>query len=185
MKKVALRFVVLSVLVAGFGFYWTQTSWCTDCETQRWNAFIAANDNYTTTFNSWYRDQPISCLSSCQASCQQTCGAIADPQQRQDCFTACNANLPNCTSNCRQTRNNDFIAARDALGSAGSEPCPVNPDYCDAARIAIQQCNAQYAAHFENPMIDPTTGGYDSEWYNMVIFESFTCRSASGIDNCQ
>jgi hypothetical protein len=168
--KILVRVMFCIGLLVMTMWIYVQPNSALDCESDRWDAFMSANDTYTTTFRSWYFGDPV----SCQTTCTQSCNGSSDPQ----CVS-------NCVSSCDTTRYNDFTTAQNGLVSAASQPCPINPDYCDNARYQNDLCNLQYTNYIENPVIDPETGEWDQEWFSMVMTEGQSCTRASGIDNCR
>ena len=151
-----------------------RASW--DCEIDRFNAFMSANDTYTTTFRSWYFGDPTSCYTQCVNQCNQ----LPAGPQRDDCM----ANLSTCISNCDASRYTSFSSAQDALVAAANTPCTYNPDFCDNARYLRDQCVWNYNLQMENPVLDENQE-IDGTWWNTVITEYFSCRAASGIDQCE
>lgn len=174
--KLALFLGIVFSLLLGPSLVGIQPSYAhrsIDCETERFNAFMGANDQYTSTFRSWYFGLPV----SCQQQCAPTCNPISDPYLKGLCFS-------NCITSCDNSRYSSFTTAQNALVSAASEPCPHDPDYCAQAFTAHQQCIATYFLHWENPVYDEN-GNIDGTWLSFVADEVMACRTASGIDNCQ
>jgi hypothetical protein len=176
MKKLALLLGIVLSLLLGHGLVGTQPSYAIDCEVERFNDFMDANAQYTSTFRSWYFDEPLSCQQECTATCDQ----ISDPNARQTCMN----NLSNCISNCDASRYNSYTSAQDNLMAVASRPCSYNPDQCGEARWRRDLCNAAYNAHWGNPVYDGN-GNIDGNWMFYVFQEYMACRAASGIDNCE
>lgn len=146
-----------------------------DCELDRFNAFMNANDQYTTTFHSWYFGQPVSCSIQCQNECNQ----LPEPQR-----TSCQANLSSCVTSCDSARFNTFTSAEDALISAANQYCSYNLDFCSQARGIRDQCVATYFGHMENPVLDGN-GDIDLVWADMIITQYSSCIAASGVNYCE
>lgn len=166
--------MILSVLL-GTSLVGTQPSFAHmsfECEIDRFNAFMNANDQYTTTFHSWYLGQPVSCEQQCTTQCNGLSGSA---------WTTC---MNNCNNSCNSSRYTSFTGAQDALIAAGNQTCPYNPDFCDAARAMRDQCNLTYSSHMENPVLDGN-GNIDDIWLDAVLTEYMSCRTASGIDSCE
>jgi hypothetical protein len=124
--------MVLSVLVVQL-LVETRPSYAYfDCKSDRWEAFMNANDTYTTSLRSWYWQEPVSCLQQCSDQCQSLSGSV---------HTAC---MDSCLNNYNDERFNTFNDAQDALISAVNQSCPFNPDFCDQARYNRDQCVATY-----------------------------------------
>lgn len=138
-----------------------------DCEIDRFNAFMNANDQYTTTLYSWYFGQPISCTEECTPQCDDSIWC-----------------LNNCISNCNSSRYNSFSGAQNALIAAANQPCSYNPDFCDAARAMNDQCVFTYNSQMANPVLDGN-GDIDGIWWDAVWTEYMACVTASGIDSCR
>jgi hypothetical protein len=143
-----------------------------DCESDLWNAFIAANSTYTSTFRSWYRGDPISCNQQCTPQCNGLSGAA---------LTTC---MNNCITSCDSTRFAAFQGAQQGLIDVASQTCPVSQDQCAAARARRDACNATYQAHLADPMLDEN-GNYDLTWLGMVFEEHSSCMAASLIEACE
>ena len=143
-----------------------------DCEMDRFNDFMNANDQYTNTFRSWYFGQPVSCYDQCTPQCNGLTGSA---------WTDC---MNTCISNCDSSRYNSFTSAQDALIAAANQTCSYNPDFCAQARSLRDQCVATYNAHMENPVLDEN-GEIDGVWWDTVVTEYMSCRTASGIDSCE
>ncbi len=169
--------IVLSVLL-GQSLAGTQPSYAYmfDCEMDRFNAFMNANDQYTTTFRSWYFSDPI----SCQTQCTNQCNQLATQAERDQCM----ANLSTCVNNCDTSRFNSFTTAEDNLMMAASMTCSYNPDFCGQARALRDQCNATFSGQMENPVLDENEE-IDGVWLGTVTTEFWACRTASGIDSCE
>lgn len=181
MKKftLALRLTFVFCMLIGCGLLWSpahQARSFYDCEIDRFNDFMAADSLYTTTFRSWYRNDPTSCTSDCTNQCNQ----ITNPTARQQCFD----NINSCIASCDTGRYNDFTAAQDNLVSVGNRVCSYEPDFCAEARAQRDQCNLNHQANWENPMYDEN-GNYDDTWLSFVFEDYSTCRAASGIDQCE
>lgn len=181
MKKftLALRLTFVFCMLIGCGLLWSpanQAHTFYDCEIDRFNDFLDANSLYTTTFRSWYRNDPISCSTQCTNQCNQ----ISNPTQRQECMN----NINTCIASCDTGRYSDFTSAQDNLVSVGNRVCSYEPDFCAEARYQRDQCNLNNSANWENPMYDEN-GNYDDEWLSFVIEASMSCRAASGIDQCE
>jgi|GEM_PF-2837979 len=143
-----------------------------DCELDRFNAFMNANDQYTNTFRSWYFSDPT----SCQQECTPQCNGLSS-----SAWTTC---MNNCTSSCDSSRYNSFTGAQDTLMAAANQTCSYNPDFCAQARALRDQCVATYNSHMENPVLDGN-GDVDVIWADTVMTEYMACRTASGIDSCE
>lgn len=165
--------MVLSVLL-GASLLGIQPGYAymTDCEMDRFNAFMNANDQYTTTFRSWYFGDPVSCTAQCSPQCQGLSGSA---------WSTC---MSDCISSCDSSRYNSFTGAQDALISAAGMTCSYNPDFCAQARALRDQCNLTYSSHMENPVLDEN-GDIDGTWWNTAWTEYMACRTASGIDSCE
>lgn len=177
--KLTLRLTFVLCLLISCGLIWTQPNSAGnfyDCEIDRFNDFMDANSLYTTTFRSWYRNDPI----SCQTQCTNQCNQISDPIERQQCMN----NIGSCMSACDSGRYNDFTSAQDNLISVGNRTCSYNPDQCAEARYRRDQCNLNRMAQWENPMYDEN-GNYDNTWLSHVFEEYNTCFAASGINQCE
>lgn len=143
-----------------------------DCESALWDAFMNANDTYTSTFRSWYLGQPETCLHHCQTQCSGLSGTA---------YSAC---IDSCLTNCNNERYDAFSDAQDALMSAVSQPCQFNPDACDQARYNRDQCVATYNLEWQYPVLD-ANNNVDETWSNMVSTEFSSCMAASGIMACE
>ena len=166
--------IVLSVLVVQL-LAGTQTSHAYfDCESNRWNAFLNANDTYTTTLHSWYWQQPESCQTECERQCAYLIGV-------PDFHRAC---MEDCEPTCVNTRYDSFVDAQDALITAANMSCPFNPDVCDQARYNRDQCVATANLEWQNPGLDGN-GDVDPVWSDAVSNEYFACIAASGIMGCE
>ena len=164
--------MVLSVLMAQL-LAGTQPSYAYfDCETNRWNAFLNANDTYTTTLRSWYWGQPVSCFTECQPQCAQLSGSA---------WSTC---MQNCVNNCNDTRYGAFVGAQNSLLAAVNMTCPFNPDVCDQARYNRDQCVATYNLEWQYPGLDGN-GNVDEVWADAVSTEFSACMAASGIMGCE
>ena len=147
-----------------------------DCEMDRFNDFMNANDTYTTTFRSWYFGDPISCMTECSNQCNQL---PAGPQRDQ-----CMASISTCLSNCDSSRYDSFTSAQDALIMAANQPCTYEPDFCAEARYLRDLCVLTYNSQMENPVLDENQQ-IDGTWWGVVSTEYWSCRTASGIDQCE
>lgn len=143
-----------------------------DCETNRWDAFMNANNQYSSTFYSWYLGQPVSCNTECQSQCNGLSGAA---------WTTC---MSDCIATCNNTRYNAFDSAQDALISAANQSCPFNLDECAAARARRDGCVSTVNGQLENPILDGS-GNPDQEWLNMIATEYGSCLAASGVSGCE
>jgi hypothetical protein len=141
----------------------------TDCELQRFNDFLGANDQYTSTFRSWYFDDPV----SCQQECTTACAGSSNPSCIADCVVSCDI-----------SRFNSFTTAQNNLMEVAFRGCSYNPNVCGEAHWRADLCNAANAAHWENPVFDEN-GNIDGNWMFFVFQEHMACRAASGIDNCE
>jgi len=174
MKKIATVLVlgvVLSVLLVN-SFVGTRPAYARvsfDCESERFDAVLAADANYTSAFRLWYRNDP----STCQQQCTTQCNGSPNPTCVDDCLASCPAE-----------RYDAYVDAQDALSAAGSAPCAYNPDQCADARDKVAQCQAMRAGQWENPMYD-ANGNIDNEWRMHVTMEYMTCYGASGMNNCE
>jgi hypothetical protein len=139
-----------------------------DCESDRWNAFLNANDTYTSTFRSWYFGEPVSCIQVCQNQC-----GPSNPTCMQACLNTCDTE-----------RYNAFTSAQDALLAAVNQSCPVNPDFCDQARYNRDQCVWDYNLAWQYPELDGN-GNVDETWANTVSTTYSACWAASGINSCE
>jgi hypothetical protein len=143
-----------------------------DCELDRFNAFMNADNQYTTTFQSWYFNQPVSCATECVTQCP---GLSGSPLQ------TC---LGNCIASCENSRFTAFMGAQDALIAAATRTCEYNPDFCHTARYTFDQCQFTFNSQMENPVL-AENGDIDGIWADAVYTEYMACRTASGIDYCQ
>ena len=145
------------------------------CEIERFYAFLAASDTYTTTFRSWYLGDPTSCLQECTSQCNQ----LQEPDK-----STCLSNINTCITNCDSNRYTTFSNAQDNMINVGNQPCPFDPDFCEEARNQNAECGNIYAAHMANPVLDENEE-IDDTWWLTVWTEYSTCRTASGIDQCE
>ena len=132
MKKTtrALLLGIVFSLLLGHGLVGIQPSYAhfrPDCEWDRFNAFMNANDQYTGTFYSWYFGQPV--------SCQQQCGG---------CNPINNPSCADCINSCDNSRYNSFRDAQDGLITAASQTCPQNLDACAEAHYRKDQCDTAF-----------------------------------------
>lgn len=146
------------------------------CEIERFYAFLAASDTYTSTFRSWYLGDPTSCTTQCTNQCNQ----LPTQQEQAQCLS----NLSACVSSCDSSRYQTFSNAQDAMITAGNQPCQFDPDFCEEARNQNAHCGNTYAAHMANPVLDENQE-FDGTWWSTVFTEYMTCRTASGIDQCE
>jgi hypothetical protein len=166
--------VLLVQLMAG-----TQSSYAYfDCESQRWESFLNANDTYTTTLRSWYWQQPESCQTECASQCAYL---ISFPDLYRGCLDIARES---CEPNCMNTRYDSFVDAQDALLSAVNMSCPFNPDVCDQARYNRDQCVATANLEWQNPGLDEN-GNVDLIWSDAISTEFSACMAASGIMACE
>jgi hypothetical protein len=145
------------------------------CEIERFYSFLAASDTYTSTFRSWYLGDPTTCTTECT----NQCNAMQEPQKSQ-----CLANLNTCITNCGNTRFSAHTSAEDAMITAANAPCQFDPDFCEEARNQNTECGLIYAGHMANPVLDENEE-IDDTWWSTVWTEYMTCRTASGIDQCE
>lgn len=143
-----------------------------DCEMERFNAFMNANDQYTTTFHSWYFGSPVSCATQCSSQCNGLSGSALN-----DC-------MDSCITSCDNARFNTFTSAEDALISAANQYCSFNLDFCAQARAIRDQCVADYFAQMENPVLDENEE-IDVVWAEMIMTQYSSCIAASGVNNCE
>ena len=143
-----------------------------ECEISRFNAYMNANDQYTTTFRSWYFGQPMSCQDQCIPQCNGLSGSA---------WTTC---MNNCINSCNSSRYSSFMGAQDALIAAGNQMCPYNIDFCDTARTLRNQCQNGFNTQMAEPVLD-ANGDIDSVWWDSVFTRYESCRAASGIDFCE
>ena len=162
--------VLLGASLVGTPPGYAHMSW--DCEIDRFNAFMNANDQYTTTLYSWYFGQPVSCQQECTPQCNGLSGSA---------WTTC---MNNCINSCDSSRYNSFAGAQNALIAAANQTCSYNPDFCDAARAMNDQCVFTYNSQMANPVLDGN-GDIDGIWWNAVWTEYMACVTASGIDSCR
>jgi hypothetical protein len=174
MKKITTILVigvVFSVLL-GHSFVGTRTSYARvsfDCESDRFNAVLAADSTYTSAFRLWYRNDPT----TCQQQCTAQCSGSSSPTCVSDCLDSCPTD-----------RHDAYLSAQDALSAAGSAPCSYNPDQCADARDKRDMCLATLNGQWENPMYDENNN-IDINWRFYVSNEYMTCYAASGMDNCE
>lgn len=164
--------VVLSVLLVN-SFVGTRPAHARvsfDCESDRFNAVLAADATYTSAFRLWYRNDPTTCAQQCTAQCSSS------PTPTQ-CYS-------DCMTSCPTDRYNSYTSAGDALAAAGSTPCAYNPDQCADARDKRDQCLATLNAQWENPMYDENNN-IDINWRFYVSSQYMACYAASGMDNCE
>lgn len=147
-----------------------------DCEIDRFNDFMAANDTYTTALQSWYFHNPTSCYTQCENQCAQMPPGTARDQ--------CMANISSCEASCDSDRFDAFTNAGAAMVAAGNQTCTYNPDYCDEARSLRDQCVATYQGQMANPVLDENNE-IDDVWWSAVVEERFACLAASGINACE
>jgi len=173
MRKITtvLGIGVVFCALLGSSFVGTRPSYAGfDCESDRFNAVLAADANYTSAFRLWYRNDPTTCAQHCTSQCANAPSPTA-------CYDSCTASCPN-------ERYQGYVSAGDALAAAGSTPCAYNPDYCAQARANRDQCLATRNAQWENPMYDEN-GNIDMNWQMYVSNEYMACYGASGMDNCE
>ena len=162
--------VLLGASLVGTPPGYAHMSW--DCEIDRFNAFMNANDQYTTTLYSWYFGEPVSCATECTPQCE----GLSGPD-----LTTC---MTNCISSCNSSRYNSFSSAQSALIAAANQPCSYNPDFCDAAVSMYEQCVFTYNSRMAEPVLDGN-GEMDGTWWSSVLTEYTACVTASGIDSCR
>jgi hypothetical protein len=165
--------MVLSVLIgASLVSMQPAYAYMSDCEMDRFNAFMNANDQYTSTFRSWYFGEPESCTTQCSPQCQGLTGSA---------WTTC---MNDCISSCDSSRYNSFTSAQDSMIAAANQTCSYNPDFCAQARALRDQCVMNFNSQMENPVLDEN-GEVDVIWGDAVITEYMSCRTASGVDSCE
>lgn len=164
MKKIKLALIlgVVFILLLGPGSMGTQPSYAIDCELQRFYDFLDANDQYSTTFYSWYFDEPVSCY--------------------QECYGA--ANPPVCEIECRNLRYNSFTSAQDSLVQVAGRDCSYNPNMTGEVQAQYNQCLSTFNAHWASPVYDENSN-IDGTWFSFINQEYMACRLASGIDDYQ
>lgn len=146
------------------------------CEIERFYAFMAANDTYTSTFRSWYFGDPTSCTTQCTNQCNQ----LPTQPERDQCLS----NTAACVSSCNSSRFGAFTSAQDSMITAANAPCTFDLDFCEEARSLATECGNIYAAHMANPVLDENQQ-IDGTWWSTVFTEFTSCRTASGIDQCE
>jgi hypothetical protein len=160
--KPALILGVVFILLLGPGSMETQVTYAIDCELQRFSDFLDANDQYSTTFYSWYFDEPV--------RCQDECLWAAFPLI--------------CEEECRNSRYNSFVGAQEALIQVAGRSCTYDPNRFGEVQAQYNQCLSTLNGHWASPVYDEN-GNIDGTWFSFINQEFMACRLASGIDNYQ
>lgn len=175
-RKTRLVFIGLALsLLVGVSLVGTQPSHADlACELQLANDWWAADSQYTSTFNSWYRGQPTSCSDQCATT---TCSGLSGSQ-----LTTC---MTNCVNSCDSTRFSAFQSAQSNLITVAGRNCGLDsPNFCDGAQAAADSCASTYHNRLAHPMRNPD-GSYDVTWASWVMESYTSCIEVSGIDRCQ